>query len=136
MGQIVYRCQHQRQKQKQKTIKISRIASLIEPKYRGLSPTLKLCAKTWLVLGQLALCNTGLEFTSIKHRANSNDYSQYDYSQYVTSKTTLTHLKLKMYKTNQSGIFSTKGNTSNFWSLFRDFNGILRQRCSALPTEL
>ena len=38
---IVYHCQYQQQKQKQKTIEISRIVSLIEPKYRGLGPMLK-----------------------------------------------------------------------------------------------
>ena len=40
-------------------------------------------------------------------------YQSNDYSQYVTSKTMSTHLKLKMCETNQSGGFSTKGNTSN-----------------------
>ena len=41
-------------------------------------------------------------------------YQSNDYSEYVTSKMTSTHLKLKMYRTNQSGIFSTKGNPSYF----------------------
>ena len=38
---IVYHCQYQQQKQKQKTIEISRIVPLIEPKYRGLGPMFK-----------------------------------------------------------------------------------------------
>ena len=38
---IVYHCQHEQQKQKQKTIEISRIVSLIDPKYWGMGPMLK-----------------------------------------------------------------------------------------------
>ena len=38
---IVYHCQHLQQKQKQKTIEVSRIMSLIEPKSRALGPMLK-----------------------------------------------------------------------------------------------
>ena len=42
MGAIDYHCQHQpKKKKKKKTIEISRIVSLIEPKYRGLGPMLK-----------------------------------------------------------------------------------------------
>ena len=68
MGSIVYHCQDQQQNKN--TIEIARIVSLIEPKYRGLGPMLKLYVKTCVVPFQLASCNTWLEFTSIKHRAN------------------------------------------------------------------
>ena len=51
MGWIVYHCQHQQQKQQQPTIEISRIVSLIEPKYRGLGPMLKPLCQNLDVLG-------------------------------------------------------------------------------------
>ena len=59
---IVYHSQYQQQKQKQKTIEISRIVPL-----QGLGSHVKTFAPK---LGLLASCNTGLKLISIKHQAN------------------------------------------------------------------